>query len=292
MNKIIIFIFVLITAVSGQFSLTLTWDPNPADDNVEFYRIYRSVGNMESFVKIDSTVHPDTLYCDSDSMMYNTIYAYFLDAINFAGLYSDHSDTVWITVLDDTSLPAVLSIFDLILTADYSVKIIWRTESEINNSDWYIQRRQDGYLFEDIVSVPGQGSTSTATDYEYIDSQVVSGLTYIYRLKSVDYNGAEGFFPEKSITIDVLNINRYDSLDELVYYPNPALNYVNLKVPEAGKYNILIYNVLGQEVFSGQYWSFAGASIQLHIGSLPSGAYIIKLIFENRSKARRLIIQK
>ena len=69
-----------------------------------------------------------------------------------------------------------------------TVKLVWKTSSEINNLGFAVQRMREGQTaFVNLPGgfVPGQGSSIEPHDYSYVDSNVAAGRNF-YRLKEME----------------------------------------------------------------------------------------------------------
>lgn len=80
------------------------------------------------------------------------------------------------------------------------VKLIWKTVSERENDYFLVQRSQNGWDFETIGMVDGNGTTDWEMTYEFTDQAPYEGLSY-YKLKQVDYDGFSEDTPVKSVQI-------------------------------------------------------------------------------------------
>ena len=100
----------------------------------------------------------------------------------------------------------------------------WSTASEVNAESFQVMRRaphEDAYTV--IGEVAAAGTTSEAQIYKYTDEDVRLAGTYYYKLKQVDYNGAYSF--SNIVAIDMSR----ELAEEVVLYPNPAVNFINIQ---------------------------------------------------------------
>ena len=217
----------------------------------------------------------------------------------------------------DISLPVTLSLFELSENKG-EVSLNWRTESEINNLYWLIQRKEDSSKdtlniesneadseeYVDIARLEGQGTKSYETDYNFLDKDVSVGKQYTYRLVDVSINGRKHFHDAQSVSVALPA--RYELFQN---YPNPFNPYTNIvyQLPVNSDVQISVYNVLGQKVTTlvnekqaaGYYkliWkSKNNAGIQL-----SSGMYILAIqatgsqegIKKDFAKTKKLILLK
>ena len=73
--------------------------------------------------------------------------------------------------------------------------IEWVVASQIDNEYFVVEHSIDGYVWEEIKNVLGEGTTHNLTTYNVIHNNPEIGVNY-YRLKQVDYDGnTESFTP-------------------------------------------------------------------------------------------------
>jgi hypothetical protein len=148
---------------------------------------------------------------------------------------------------DDQSLPVQLMVFSA-ETNRGKVELHWTTASELGNSYFMIERAEAAELeYAEIGRLDGQGNSSVETEYSFIDENVQVGMKYFYRLLSVDYTGGVHFADRAEV--EVLAPAKY-SLSQ--NYPNPfnLSTTVQYELPEAADIDLVVYNILGQEVFT------------------------------------------
>lgn len=88
--------------------------------------------------------------------------------------------------IDETNLPVELSSFSAIVLNNY-VKLNWRTETEVSNYGFEIERLQDYNIeilqeWEKIGFVNGHGNSNSPKDYSFTDNNAQYSK-YAYRLK-------------------------------------------------------------------------------------------------------------
>ncbi len=127
---------------------------------------------------------------------------------------------------------------------NFDVVLRWATASETNNLGFDIERKSGHAPFQKIAFVPGNGSTSAQSFYEYRDSALPPGF-YSYRLKQIDTNGDVSFSSDVTVQI---NAPQGFSLEP--NYPNPFRHSTTFvfKLAEPSFVSLRIYNLLGQEV--------------------------------------------
>ncbi|MCK5573931.1 MAG: T9SS type A sorting domain-containing protein [Bacteroidetes bacterium] len=224
--------------------------------------------------------------------------AYYFE---FGGLdYTDYS-TPFSPASTDLPLPITLTSFTAtLLPNDEGVKIDWRTESEINNYGFYVQRRLDEEEeFSDLAEgfVPGHGTTTETHEYSYVDATGPAGVRH-YRLKQMDLDSSVHF--SEAITVDILT--DVDEVAPPVFtlfqnYPNPfnPTTEIKFSVEKSGPATMRVYNVAGQLVRTlfdevaeaGKYYR-----LRFEGKNLASGVYFYRLRTERNTNIKKLLLLK
>lgn len=163
-------------------------------------------------------------------------------------------------VIADIVLPVTFGDFKLIRNLSV-VDIYWTTFSEINNERFEVQRSSNGLDFVSVGSLPGRGNSLSKIEYSYQDKLPEAGV-YYYRIKQVDLDGLYSFSDLRTIV--------YDG-GELMVYPNPAREFLNVSSRTVGIYSIY-------EMTTGKLVKNSTISEELSridISDLPQGVYFM-----------------
>jgi hypothetical protein len=161
-------------------------------------------------------------------------------------------------------LPIELITFNGTLTSEGN-RLNWITSSETNNDHFEIERSKNGEDFIYLGSIDGQGSSSSNTEYNYLDVKPETDINY-YRLKQVDFNGSYTY--TNIIAID----NSFVEDGFVIAYPNPTIeSVISLSISDNIR-NVTVYNMLGEAVYYSDLVS--GRKISLDV--VAKGMYVIK----------------
>jgi hypothetical protein len=211
------------------------------------------------------------------------------------------------TTNSDVSLPVQLAIFQAIPINDY-IQIRWRTESEVENAFWILQRAvlEDSsqiavpasqIQFQPLAQLQGQGNSSTAFDYEFSDKDIIPGTWYRYRLLDVSFNGNITVHPDISVRA---NVPVQFAL--LQNYPNPfnPRTTISFTLPKSEPVTLVIYDALGREVTKLADKDVLEMGLHLiewdgrdHWGNqVASGIYFYRLVTAEHTALKKMLLLK
>jgi hypothetical protein len=205
-------------------------------------------------------------------------------------------------------IPVELTSFTARL-ADNKVILNWQTATETNNQAFEIQRKtidkENVGEWLSIGFIVGKGTTTEPQFYEYSDdvSELIA-LSFVYRLKQMDFDGSFEFSKEVTVENDSIPV-RYTLLQN---YPNPfnpstkikftipnvetrhasSLQMVTLKV-----YDILgneIVTLVNEELYSGEYE--IEFSPEASIKYPASGIYFYQLAAGEFIQTKKMVLIK
>ena len=154
----------------------------------------------------------------------------------------------------------------------------WQTATESNNDYFSVERSTDGRIFFAIGEVSGYGDSDVERDYQFVDKTPVAGRTNYYRLRQVDFDGAESFSP-------VVNVTVTDAATSWTFGPNPAAPGQTVRFRGELPANLQLLNSRGQSV---QQIATTDSEWTLD-AQLPAGVYY--LYAPQTGSGQRLLVQ-
>ena len=169
-------------------------------------------------------------------------------------------------------LPVELMQFTATATA-HGLVLGWATASEKNNDRFEVQRSADGRGFDQLGTVPGQGTSTRPHTYNFIDSHPLPGRAY-YRLRQVDTDGA--------VTFSSIVSARWQPVGPMVY-PSPGSGALTL-LDSSGPVQYRLFNSRGQTVEQGN-----SVDRQLLLVPHPMGVYLLELTNSDGRSVQRVV---
>jgi hypothetical protein len=170
----------------------------------------------------------------------------------------------------DNILPIELSEFRVQKRSCDSYTIEWKTEVEINNEYFSIQRSIDNISdFKTIDRMDGAGNSNSLKTYSYEDKLNFEGKhTIYYRLKQTDYDGRSSYSNVLSSKFDCGN------QIQLKAFPNPFSNEININVDRDGKHQFIVLDAQGRTIANADISDTE--NFNLSTDDWPIGLYIIR----------------
>jgi hypothetical protein len=189
----------------------------------------------------------------------------------------------------DDPIPVELTSFSASVIGN-NVILEWATATELNNLGFNVERRTLESVFEVVGFVSGAGSTTEPRNYSFIDDKI-SGGSYLYRLKQIDFDGSFEYSDE--VDVDVTTPSVY-ALEQ--NYPNPfnPSTSINFSIAEASTVKLAVYNLLGQEVklLLNEFKEAGPHTITFDASSLTSGAYFYTLETPQFKQTKKMLLAK
>ncbi|MCF7794436.1 MAG: T9SS type A sorting domain-containing protein [Candidatus Cloacimonetes bacterium] len=202
----------------------------------------------------------------------------------------------------DPTLPVTLSSFTGSLENGFPT-LNWITESELENLGWNIYRceEENGFATDNSLKlneslIPGMGTLSTPTTYNYIDEQPAENLGFhYYWLESVSYSGELEVFGPVSIDLSESNLIPVVPVKSFINQnrPNPfnPTTTIEFGIEEGEKGTLSIYNSKGQKILSQKYEA-GFHTFNWDASQQASGVYFYRLQTPSYHKTIRMLMLK
>jgi len=177
-----------------------------------------------------------------------------------------------------------------------SIKLDWKTETEVNNYGFEILRQAHTSTslsvtgWEKIGFVNGNGNSNSPKSYSFSDQNVNGSNKFAYRLKQIDNDGRYEYSKVVEVTLvpDEFALNQN--------YPNPFNPSTSIKysVPQASLVTIKIYDVIGNEVQTlvNNKQDAGVYEVKFNAGNLASGMYFYRMKTDNFTQVKKMILIK
>ena len=258
-------------------SVTFEWlpvnDPVPPFATGILANIFYSTDNGTTWALTGNDVDPTT-YGDLRGVTVNTTHF-----------------SMWTVSRKDKPLPVQLSSFTSSMKGR-DVNLTWMTEKEINNAGFDVERKViENNEWKKVGFVTGKGSSNSPVNYTFEDKKLNSGK-YNYRLKQIDYNGNFEYHNLTSI-VDVSLPTKFNLSQN---YPNPfnPTTKIDFDLPEDGKTDLRIYDILGKEVATlvNEFKTAGYYTINFDASKLSSGIYFYRLNVNGFSEVKKMSLIK
>lgn len=185
-------------------------------------------------------------------------------------------------------LPVELSAFEA-RSRDGLVQLRWRTESEIQNFGFEIQRCGAGDAWETRAFVPGDGDRHTPRWYEFTDSATGERGVMRYRLRQIDRDGSETFSPVRSV-----GLSPSEGLIIGAPWPQPARGWLTVPVLSDTERTVTIelLSLAGTQVAvlpAVRLLPACRQDLHLSCGTAASGAHVL-IVRSGADITRRFVL--
>ncbi len=186
-------------------------------------------------------------------------------------------------------LPVELNSFSASISEN-SIKLSWRTETEVANYGFEVQRSVETNNWNKIGFVEGAGNSNSPKDYSFVDNNITAGK-YSYRLKQIDNDGKFSF--SKTVEVNFGEPGEYTLSQN---YPNPfnPVTTIKFSIPLSGNVKLTVYNILGEkiaELING-YKDAGVHTINFNATQFNSGLYLYKLESNGFIQTRKMLLIK
>lgn len=186
---------------------------------------------------------------------------------------------------------------------DGNVKLLWRTETEVNNYGFEILRfaQNDDHSepglsgeesWEKKGFIEGHGNSNSPKSYYFVDKNAMYGKQY-YKLKQIDNDG--NFDYSDIVEVDVPTLKDYAILEQ--NYPNPfnPETKIRFMVNDNTRVSLKVFDAVGSEIaeiFNDKVESGKIYEVNFSGLYLSSGVYFYSLISEKTRKTKKMLLIK
>lgn len=175
-----------------------------------------------------------------------------------------------------------------------TIDLRWRTESELNNFGFEIQRKVNQLDWQNIGWVNGAGTTTSPKSYSFTDDiSNIESTEFYYRLKQIDLNGSFTYSSEI-----FMKISEPNSFELYQNFPNPfnPSTKIRFSVPAGNKskVSLKIYDLLGNKHYTlvNEIKAAGLYEIDFNAADYPAGIYLYQLKAGNFLITKKLMLIK
>ncbi len=172
-------------------------------------------------------------------------------------------------------------------SASQSIIVDWATATETNNAGFEVLRSLDARAFQVIGWVEGNGNTFAESYYQFIDSEVVPGVVYYYRLRQVDFDGQDELSHIVSAKLPIGYLFEVGNPQ-----PNPTRDMISFVISSSREVQVewQMFDVIGREVTDMNQYAGSGMSRQtVDLSKFAPGVYILNVHYNNIQKTHRIV---
>ncbi|MCZ6704159.1 MAG: T9SS type A sorting domain-containing protein [Ignavibacteria bacterium] len=192
--------------------------------------------------------------------------------------------------LENTGLPVELVFFTGSINGN-NVELRWRTETEVNNYGFYIERSSENSDWLVLGFVEGNGNSNSPKYYNFDDTDIRQSGKYYYRLKQIDNDGTIEYSNVVTVTVGVPVLFALSQ-----NYPNPfnPETRIDFTVAEQRNVSLRVYNMLGEMVqeLLNEVKPPGSYSVTFDASNLSSGIYIYRLETSDFIDLRKMTLLK
>jgi hypothetical protein len=179
------------------------------------------------------------------------------------------------------------------------VNLYWKTETEVNNYGFEIERGQTSNVksqitWKKIGFVEGHGNSNSPKEYSFTDNKPFGGSKFQYRLKQIDIDGQFEYSDIVGVVVIPEKFALYQN------YPNPfnPTTKIRYQIPllggdeRGGLVTLKVYDVLGNEVATlvNEEKPAGTYEITWYAANLPSGVYFYTINAGSFVETKKMIL--
>ncbi|MDR6196686.1 T9SS type A sorting domain-containing protein [Siphonobacter sp. SORGH_AS_0500] len=195
---------------------------------------------------------------------------------NYAKAVLKNGEYFTLAALVQGGLPVSLVSFEAKVLPQEHVQVTWKTNREVNNAGYIIERSKDLQTFETVAQVRDVASASNSIrTYQIVDEKPFRGTSY-YRLKQIDLNGNTTAFRPASVLV---------GKDGYTVYPNPVgSSAIHVQVDDPQTARVTLRTLTGTSISVDRQAKGQDELILSTTGKLTPGVYLLSV--EERATTR------
>ncbi len=171
--------------------------------------------------------------------------------------------------------------------SDRSHQVTWKVDNEINIQKYIIERSADSRDFANLGDALPITNNGGAATYSYRDGAPLN-TTNFYKVKAISNDGQVQYS-------DIVKLEPENAISSIVIYPNPVKNnmiHIVFKNQEAGKYEAVLSNKLGQIIYRNSFQIVQGNAEQTirPVSIMSAGTYQLSIIKEDGARIVQQVI--
>jgi len=176
-----------------------------------------------------------------------------------------------------------------------TVTVEWMTQSELNCRGFHVWRsteRNADYARITTELIPGQGTTSNAHEYYYVDNQVQQGIVFWYKIEEISTSGRSIFHGP----VQCICSNIPEDFHLSQNYPNPfnPETTIAFDVKESCDVSLVLYDLLGRQVAVLIQEKYHPGSFEFSFDAshLSAGIYFYRIQMGTYQSVRKMVVLK
>lgn len=271
-------------SISRYYNITPTTNTGLNATLVFNYNDNELNGNTESDLKLYKSTDNGTSWTVQSSSTVNI-------SANTITLTGMDGFSMWTAANYNSPMPVELISFASNINGR-DVKLNWKTNKEINNKGFEVERKITESDWVKIGFVSGKGTTNNVTPYSFDDFTLNSGK-YNYRLKQIDFNGNFTYYNLNGL----VEIGIPSKFNLSQNYPNPfnPSTKIDFELPVESSVSIKVFDLSGKEVMSlinNEMMKAGYHTAVINSGLLSSGVFFCRLTAGKFSSVKKIVLLK
>jgi hypothetical protein len=203
----------------------------------------------------------------------------------YAEIIQSDGDITWTSPVWYTKSATPLPVELLSFTGKHQTNgnlLTWVTASELNNDFFTLERSNDGINYAETAIIKGSGTTSTPTQYQYLDQTAPEGISY-YKLRQTDYDGTCTWSPVIAIEWRSKNLTF-----QVIPNPNNGNFQIVLPAELEEEASLRITDATGRLIRTAKV---KDAGMSLSVEGLAAGLYHVILVTETEIFPVKMLVR-